>query len=91
MPMTVSCTLSLGEVMKWMLCCAFLTAVSCTYSVCFSIKQMTLLSLLTAAIWTRAEGLAIMLMARGLLNTALMSLSNSAARCSKIVGMAFNV
>ena len=42
-------------------------------SVGFSIKQMTLLSLLTAAIWTRAEGLAIMLMARGLLNTALMS------------------
>ena len=56
-----------------------------------SIKQMTLLSLLTAAIWTRAEGLAIMLMARGLFNTALMSLSNSAARCSRIVGMAFNV
>ena len=41
--MTVSCTLSLGEVMKWMLCGAFLTAVSCTFSVGLSIKQMTLL------------------------------------------------
>ncbi|MCS3211689.1 hypothetical protein NXX89_09365 [Bacteroides thetaiotaomicron] len=48
---------------------------------------MTLLSLRTAAIWTRAEGLASMLMARGLRSTVLMSRLNNAARRSEMVGM----